>query len=79
MGHRSGNRIYDWAKQGPAWQTKAMESEETQHDGHYWLNAANLYSIAAYPYIKGDELADQAQTLAKRAYENKRLTIYRIR
>lgn len=75
VGYRSGNWIYEWAKQGAAWQTKAMESEETQHDGHYWLNAANLYSIAAYPYInaypyiKGDELAEQAQTLANRAYE----------
>ncbi|MCW2480445.1 esterase FrsA [Candidatus Symbiopectobacterium sp. NZEC135] len=69
VGYRSGNWIYEWAKQGAAWQSKAMESEETQHDGHYWLNAANLYSIAAYPYIKGDELAEQAQTLANRAYE----------
>ncbi|SUH39329.1 fermentation/respiration switch protein [Salmonella enterica subsp. enterica] len=28
-----------------------------------------LYNIAAYPHLKGDELAEQAQALANRAYE----------
>ncbi len=27
------------------------------------------YAIAAYPHLKGDELAEQAQALANRAYE----------
>ncbi|MGL9760265.1 MAG: alpha/beta hydrolase [Symbiopectobacterium sp.] len=65
---------------GP-WRTKAIESEEIQHDGCYWLNVANLYSISdsisAYPLIKEGELAKQAQTLANLAYK-KRLTICRI-
>lgn len=69
VGYRSGNWIYEWTKQGAAWQAKAQESDDTRSDGQYWLNAANLYSIAAYPHIKGDALAEQAQTLANRAYE----------
>lgn len=69
VGYRSGNWIYEWVKQGAEWQKKAAEGGENQRDGQYWLNAANFYSIAAYPHIKGDELAEQAQTLANRAYE----------
>lgn len=67
VGYRSGNWIYEWVTQGMGWQQRAGEAgEET---GRCWLNAANLYSIAAYPHLKGDELAEQAQTLANRAYE----------
>ncbi len=29
----------------------------------------SIYNIAAYPHLKGDELAEQAQALANRAYE----------
>lgn len=69
IGYRGGNWIYEWAKQGADWQQRATESGDDAQTGQFWLNAANLYSIAAYPHIKGDELAEQAQTLANRAYE----------
>ncbi|MBA0217840.1 esterase FrsA [Pectobacterium brasiliense] len=69
IGYRGGNWIYEWAKQGADWQQRALESSDESQTGQRWLNAANLYSIAAYPHIKGDELAEQAQTLANRAYE----------
>ncbi|MFC3394711.1 esterase FrsA [Brenneria rubrifaciens] len=69
IGYRSGNWIYEWVKQGASWQQQAMDGTDDAQNGQWWLNAANLYSIAAYPYIKGDELAEQAQTLANRAYE----------
>lgn len=69
IGYRGGNWIYEWAKQGADWQQRAIESGIDAQTGQFWLNAANLYSIAAYPHIKGDELAEQAQTLANRAYE----------
>lgn len=69
IGYRGGNWIYEWAKQGADWQQRATESGDDAQTGLFWLNAANLYSIAAYPHIKGDELAEQAQTLANRAYE----------
>lgn len=69
IGYRSGNWNYEWSRQAAQWQQRARQSEEHHAAGQHWLRAANLYSLAAYPYIKGDELADQAQVLANRAYE----------
>lgn len=69
IGYRGGNWIYEWSKQAAMWQQKAIEAEDDAEAGECWLHAANLYSIAAYPHIKGDELAEQAQIMANRAYE----------
>ncbi|MFP1763823.1 esterase FrsA [Lonsdalea quercina] len=72
IGYRGGNWIYEWVVQGMRWQQQATESESELDDetkGQCWLKAAALYSIAAYPHLKGDELAEQAQTMANRAYE----------
>ncbi|RWR02583.1 fermentation/respiration switch protein [[Pantoea] beijingensis] len=69
IGYRSGNWIYEWSKQAMLWQQKAAEAKDNATAGECWLHAANLYSLASYPHIKGDELAEQAQTLANRAYE----------
>lgn len=69
IGYRGGNWNYEWSKQAALWQQRAMENEDHEEAGHQWMRASNLYSIAAYPYIKGDDLADQAQVLANRAYE----------
>jgi esterase FrsA len=69
VGYRGGNWIYEWAKQAMLWQQKASQEEDATLSGQHWLHAANLYSIAAYPHLKGDELAEQAQALANRAYE----------
>ncbi len=49
---------------------KALEFEKGAEAGEAWLRSANLYSIAAYPFIKGDELADQAILLACKAYDS---------
>ncbi|MGM3175679.1 esterase FrsA [Dickeya lacustris] len=69
IGYRGGNWIYEWVSQGMRWQQQAGQHSAGEQAGQCWLKAANLYSIAAYPHLKGDELADQAQTLANRAYE----------
>ncbi|WP_313682577.1 esterase FrsA [Pantoea sp.] len=69
IGYRSGNWNFEWTKQAGMWQQEAMQCENHDLAGQHWLHAANLYSLAAYPYIKGDELADQAQVLANHAYE----------
>ncbi|PZD59308.1 esterase FrsA [Pantoea ananatis] len=71
IGYRNGNWHYEWSRQAGIWQQRALDANTDEHDraGHDWLHASHLYSVAAYPYIKGDELADQAQTLASRAYE----------
>ena len=69
VGYRGGNWIYEWSKQAMLWQQKASQEEDATRSGKHWLHAANLYAIAAYPHLKGDELAEQAQALANRAYE----------
>lgn len=69
VGYRSGNWIYEWSKQAMLWQQRAQARRDERHSGEGWLMAANLYSIAAYPHLKGDRLASQAQVLANRAYE----------
>lgn len=69
IGYRGGNWIYEWSKQAMLWQQRANSEQDEKKIGQYWLNAANLYSIAAYPHLKGDALAEQAQVLASRAYE----------
>ena len=47
------------------WQQKALREESGDAAAECWLQAAHLYSIAAYPFINGDFLADQAVTLKK--------------
>lgn len=69
IGYRGGNWNYEWSQQAMLWQQRANNESDEEKIGKYWLKAANLYSIAAYPYLKGDALAEQAQALAIRAYE----------
>ncbi|MEA1063825.1 esterase FrsA [Erwinia sp. HR93] len=69
IGYRSGNWVYEWSHQAMLWQQRAAQQPDEARCGADWLAAANLYSIAAYPYLKGDTLAEQAQALANRAYE----------
>jgi esterase FrsA len=67
VGYRGGNWIFEWSKQAMLWQQKAGQDESITK-GREWLIASNLYSIAAYPFIKGDSLSEQALVLANRAY-----------
>jgi len=69
IGYRGGNWIYEWSKQAMLWQQRANDKGEDGKAGQCWLQAANLYSIAGYPYLKGDALSEQAQVLANRAYQ----------
>ncbi|CAO97643.1 esterase FrsA [Erwinia tasmaniensis] len=75
MGYRGGNWIYEWSKQGALWQQKASQNHDEQQAGHCWLQAANLYSVASYPHLKEDPLAEQAQLLASRAYQQATLLL----
>ncbi|TCT35134.1 esterase FrsA [Providencia alcalifaciens] len=70
IGNRRGNWCFEWSNKAMRWQQKALEFEKGQEACDAWLRAANLYSIAAYPFIKGDELADQAIVLACKAYDS---------
>ena len=70
IGNRRGNWCFEWSHQAMLWQQKALQFEKGEKACDAWLRAANLYSIAAYPFIKGDELADQAVLLACKAYDS---------
>jgi esterase FrsA len=75
VGYRNGNWIYEWVHQGMRWQQSALEQQDPLIGGQHWLNAANFYSIAGYPHLKGDELAEQAEALSCRAYEEAALLL----
>lgn len=70
-GYNSGNWNYEWSKQAMVWQRKALETPENNAllAGQRWLNAANLFSIASYPHLRGDQLAEQSELLANRAFD----------
>ncbi|MBD2806059.1 esterase FrsA [Xenorhabdus sp. ZM] len=70
IGYRKGNWAFEWSQLAMHWQQEALRAEESGQAGTYWLKASTLYSIAAYPHLRGDELADQAMALANKAYEN---------
>ncbi|MFY3771473.1 hypothetical protein AHYW_000970 [Providencia manganoxydans] len=70
IGNRRGNWCFEWSNQAMRWQQNALQFESGEQASRAWLRAANLYSIAAYPFIKGDELADQAIVLACKAYDS---------
>lgn len=68
MGFRKGNWAYEWTHEGMKHQKRAQELKGEEASAE--LYRASLYfSIAAYPHIRGDNLASQAQVLANRAYE----------
>ncbi|MDR0806964.1 MAG: esterase FrsA [Enterobacteriaceae bacterium] len=70
VGYRSGNWIYEWATEGMRWQKAALDIAASDPDkaGDLWLKACNLFSIASYPHLRGDLLAQQVELLADRAY-----------
>uniref|UniRef100_A0A3B0LZD2 Esterase FrsA n=1 Tax=Arsenophonus endosymbiont of Trialeurodes vaporariorum TaxID=235567 RepID=A0A3B0LZD2_9GAMM len=80
IGYQPGNWAYEWSQQAMGWQKKALELPTKIAASQAWLRAANLYSIAAYPHLKGDSLAAQAVLLANKAYENAaQLTDFRLK
>lgn len=70
-GYVSGNWVYEWSqlagryfKQGRA----LVEQGDSAAALKDLLRAVRYYSIASYPHLKNDELADQAQLLGNMAY-----------
>ena len=68
-----GNWSYEWSQLAGEHNRKAKEAEEAGQQRtarkEYFL-AARYYSIASYPFLKGDELAEQAQVQANLAYRD---------
>lgn len=66
-----GNWIYEFSQAAGRYlkQGRAHEQEgETESARKAYLRSARYYSIASYPHLKGDELAEQAQVQANLAY-----------
>lgn len=70
-GYVPGNWVYEWSQLAGRYfnQGRALveqgEKAKAQKD---LLRAVRYYSIASYPHLKNDELADQAQLLGNMAY-----------
>lgn len=71
QGFIPGNWCYEWSQVAGEHNRKAKEADDA---GEAWIAkkeyflAARYYSIASYPHLKGDELAEQAQVQANIAY-----------
>lgn len=71
QGYVPGNWIYEWSQTGGQYHKLGKELERVGETGaakEAYLKATRYYSIASYPHLKGDELAQQAQLLANQAY-----------
>lgn len=71
-GYRAGNWNYEWTAVGMQHQKKAKvlaDEGKAEQASEQWLQACTYFGIAAYPHLKGDNLALQAETLAFKAFE----------
>ncbi|UTV27090.1 esterase FrsA [Photobacterium atrarenae] len=71
IGYKPGNWIYEWCQSGAKHQHKArylVEQGQLEPAADALLSASMYYSVAAYPHIKGDELAAQAELQANQTY-----------
>lgn len=71
QGFVPGNWCYEWSQVAGEHNKKAKEADDSGQkriaQKEYFL-AARYYLIASYPYLKGDELAEQAMVQANIAY-----------
>lgn len=73
QGFVPGNWSYEWSQLAGEHSRKAKDAEEAGQQRtarkEYFL-AARYYLIASYPFLKGDELAEQAMVQANIAYRD---------
>ncbi|WP_434663814.1 esterase FrsA [Aeromonas sp. NJAU223] len=70
-GYVPGNWVYEWSQLGGRYFNQGREQAsqgEREVALKNLLKAVRYYSIASYPHLKHDELADQAQLLGNMAY-----------
>ena len=73
IGYKPGNWVYEWCQSGAMYHKAAralLEQGEKAKAAEQLLTASMYYSIGAYPHIKGDELAAQAELQANQAYRD---------
>ena len=71
QGYAPGNWIYEFSQVAGEYfkKGKALEQEgDLTGARKAYLRATRYYSIASYPHLKGDELAEQAQLQGNQAY-----------
>ena len=71
IGYRPGNWIYEWSSAANKHHQKArnyLDANQKAEAGEQLMKASTYYSIAAYPHIKGDELAAQAEIQANQLF-----------
>lgn len=71
QGYAPGNWIYEFSQVAGEYfkKGKSLEQQGDRHGARKaYLRAARYYSIASYPHLKGDELAEQAQLQGNQAY-----------
>ncbi len=71
-GYRPGNWIYEFSQEAALFQRQArqaMQAENPESARSALLNASIYYSIASFPYLRGDFLAHEAIALASHHYE----------
>ena len=71
QGYTPGNWIYEFSQVAGEYfkKGKALEQEgDLSGARKAYLRATRYYSIASYPHLKGDELAEQAQLQGNQAY-----------
>ena len=71
IGFRPGNWAYEWTQKAMFYQKQGNEFAglgERQKAKQAYYSASQLYSVASYPNLKGDELSLQAQVLAFNSY-----------
>ncbi|MGL4735569.1 MAG: alpha/beta hydrolase [Enterovibrio sp.] len=72
IGYRPGNWTYEWCKTGMHEQRHAAaltKKGALEEAARSWLQASHYFSIAGYPYLKGDSLAQHASTLSDNAFQ----------
>ncbi|MGF1726653.1 esterase FrsA [Photobacterium nomapromontoriensis] len=71
IGYKPGNWVYEWCQSGAMYQKTAREllnNGKNKEAAAQLLMASMYYSIGAYPHLKGDDLAAQAEVQANKAY-----------
>ncbi len=73
QGYVPGNWIFEFSQMASHYQKQGKSKEQEGSLAvarHCYMRAARYYSIASYPHLKGDELAEQAQLLGNLAYRD---------
>ena len=71
-GYQSGNWIYEWnqlSSKSYNKATNALNSGDKEQARSLFLEASRTASIASYPHLKGDRMAEQSQVLAGKYYQ----------